>query len=85
MGFMIDRSRSAGDEVELWIELGRAQVPLSQAKSLGPRSVVSLDALADETVSIFIAGRLVARGEVLELDGHYCVRVTELVGGNAAA
>jgi flagellar motor switch protein FliN/FliY len=82
---MIDRSRHSEDEMDLWIELGRARVPASYAAALAQGSVVSLESLADEPVNIFIAGRLVARGEVLELDGHYCIRVTELVGGHAGA
>lgn len=82
---MIDRSRNAPhEEMDLWIELGRARMPSSQAAGLGPGTVVSLESLADEPVDIFIAGRLVARGEVLELDGNYCIRVTELVGGKQA-
>jgi flagellar motor switch protein FliN/FliY len=82
---MIDRSRDAGDEVDLWIELGRARVPISQAAAIGSGTVVALDALVDEPVNIFIAGRLAARGEVLELDGNYFIRVTEIVGGTKAA
>lgn len=82
---MIDRNRHpSGDHVELCIELGRAQVPLEQAAALGQGSVVTLDAMVDQAVDIKAGGRLIARGEVLELDGSFCVRVTELVGRNEA-
>lgn len=67
--------------MDLWIELGRTRLPSSEAAGLGPRSLVSLEALVDEPVDILIAGRLVARGEVLELDGNYCIRVTEMIAG----
>jgi flagellar motor switch protein FliN/FliY len=77
---MIDRLRRARDvQLELRIELGRAQMPADKAALLAPGSVVSLDTLVDQPVDIAIEGRLVARGEVLELDGSFCVRVTELV------
>jgi flagellar motor switch protein FliN/FliY len=77
---LIDRNRHApGGDLELVIELGRARLPAEQAASLGPGDVVALESLVDEPVNIVIAGRLVARGEVLELDGSFCIRVTELV------
>jgi flagellar motor switch protein FliN/FliY len=83
---MIDRNRQpSGDQLELCIELGRAHVPHDQAAALGQGSVVTLDAMVDQAVDIKAGGRLIARGEVLELDGSFCVRVTELVASREAA
>jgi flagellar motor switch protein FliN len=76
---MIDRNRHAVDPLELCIELGRAHVPHEQAAALGKGSVVTLEALVDQAVDIKAGGRLIARGEVIELDGSFCVRVTELI------
>lgn len=77
---MIDRNRHApGEQTDLTIELGRARLPVYEAAKLGQGSIVSLDALVDEPVDIRVEGRLVAKGEVLMLDGTFCVRVTELI------
>jgi flagellar motor switch protein FliN len=77
---MIDRlRRTRRAQLELRVELGRAHLPPEDAGLLAPGSVVSLDTLVDQPVDIVIEGRLVARGEVLVMDGSFCVRVTELV------
>jgi flagellar motor switch protein FliN/FliY len=47
--------------------------------------VVSLETLVDEPVDIVVESQIVARGEVLVLDGCFCIRVTELVAKRGAA
>jgi flagellar motor switch protein FliN/FliY len=47
--------------------------------------VVPLDRLAGDPVDIYVNGRLIARGEVLILNDNFCVRVAELVAGEAPA
>lgn len=81
---MVDRSPGAPRGAkDLCIELGRATLPAYQADQLAAGQVVSLDTLVDQPVDISIDGRLVARGEVLVLDGCFCVRITELVARRA--
>ncbi|HVX60109.1 MAG TPA: FliM/FliN family flagellar motor switch protein [Pirellulales bacterium] len=46
-------------------------------------SVVPLDKLAGDPVDIFVNGRLIAKGEVLVLNDNFCVRVAELIAGEA--
>ena len=82
---MVDRMPSPRGDRNLRIELGRARMPWEQAAKLGPGSVVSLEALVDDPVNIFIGERLVAHGEVLVLDGCFCIRVTQLMPGRDAA
>jgi len=67
-------------ELDLRIELGRTQMKLEDVLKLRQGSVIALDKLAGEPVDIYINGRLIARGEVLVMNEHFCVRVTELVG-----
>ena len=50
---------------------------------LGKGAVVTLDRNAGDPVDIFVNGRLIARGEVLVLNDNFCVRVAELVAGDA--
>ena len=66
-------------ELDLRVELGRAQMRLEEVLQLRQGSVVALDKLAGDPVDIFVNGRLIARGEVLVMNDNFCVRVTELV------
>lgn len=72
-------------ELDLKIELGRTQMHLEEVLRLKRGSVVSLDKLAGDPVDVIVNGRLIARGEVLVLNDNFCVRVTELVVGEASA
>jgi flagellar motor switch protein FliN/FliY len=72
-------------ELDLKIELGRANLNLENVLRLRAGSVVPLDKLAGDPVDICVNGRLIARGEVLVLNDNFCVRVAELVAGEAVA
>jgi len=80
-----DFNRLGDIELDLKIVLGRAEMELAEVLKLDSGSVVMLDALADDLVDIVVNGRLIARGEVVVVDGNFCVRVVELVAGRAAA
>jgi len=71
-------------ELDVRIDFGRAYLRREESTELDRGAIVPLDKTADEPVDIFAGGRLIARGEVLVLDGNYAVRVTELVAGTAA-
>jgi flagellar motor switch protein FliN/FliY len=72
-------------ELDVKIELGRTQMYLEDVLKLRKGAVVPLDKLAGDPVDIYVNGRLIARGEVLVLNENFCVRVAELVAGEAAA
>ncbi len=81
---MVDRSPHVPPQpLNVRVELGRANLPVAKAEKLAPGSVVTLDSLVDEPVDIVIEGCLVARGEVLVLEGNFCIRITELVPRHA--
>ncbi|HEX3998316.1 MAG TPA: flagellar motor switch protein FliN [Pirellulales bacterium] len=71
-------------DLDLRIELGRTHMHLEDVLKLGKGAVVPLDKLAGDPVDIYANGRLIARGEVLILNDNFCVRVAELVVGDAA-
>lgn len=71
-------------ELDLKIELGRAQMVLEDVLKLRKGSVVALDKLAGDPVDIYVNGRLIARGEVLVMNDNFCVRVAELVAAESA-
>lgn len=67
--------------VEIAVELGRMRLPLRDLLSLGQGAVVALDKAADAPVDVLVNGQLVARGEVVVIDGGLGVRVTSVVSG----
>ncbi len=66
-------------QVELAVELGRVKLPLRDLLALGPGAVLELDRAADAPVDVLVNGSLVARGEVVVIDGEFGVRVTAVV------
>jgi len=72
-------------ELNVTIELGRATMLIEEVLRLGEGSVVELDKLAGDPVDVLVNERLVARGEVLVLNDNFCVRISEIVAGDAAA
>lgn len=75
---MVDRMPPARGDRNLRIELGRVHLPWEKVADLNVGKVVSLENLVDEPVDLFVGERLVGRGEVLVLDGCFCIRVTQL-------
>ena len=66
-------------EVTLSVQLGRVRLPMRELLSLDTGSVVELDRSAESPVDVLVNGRLVARGEVVVLDGEFGVRFTSIV------
>jgi flagellar motor switch protein FliN/FliY len=60
------------------IELGRTALRPSEADALHSGTVVRLDELEGDPVSVYADGHLVARGDVLVLAGRLCVRITDI-------
>lgn len=67
--------------VQLAAVLGKASMPVSQLLRLGRGAVVELDRKVGEPVEIYVNNRLVARGEVLVVDEHLGITMTEIVKG----
>jgi flagellar motor switch protein FliN/FliY len=70
--------------VEVSIELGRLKLPLRDLLSVTPGAVFELDRAADAPVDILVNGRLVARGEVVVIDGELGVRVLDVLPTHGA-
>jgi flagellar motor switch protein FliN/FliY len=70
-------------DLDLKIELGRANMHLDEVLKLRKGAVVPLEKLAGDPVDVFVNGRLVAKGEVLVLNDNFCVRIAQLVGSDS--
>lgn len=68
-------------ELNVKIELGRANMLIEDVLRLGEGAVVELDKLAGDPVDVLVNDRLVARGEVLVLNDNFCVRISEIIAG----
>ena len=60
-------------------EMGRSSKTLRDVLRIGEGSVIDFDKEANEPVDLTINGRLIARGEIVEIEGNYGVRITELI------
>lgn len=67
-------------DVKVRIEMGRGLMWARELASLGPGSMVQLQTLCDQLVDVYAGGKLIARGELVCLDGSFAVRVRELSG-----
>lgn len=66
-------------DLEVSVELGRAEMSLREVLGLAPGVVIELDKLAGEPVDILVNGKLVGRGEVVVIEDMFGVRVTEII------
>ena len=69
-------------QLEATISFGGRQLLLRDILSLSPGSVIELDRQVSEPAELLVAGRLVARGEVVVVDGNFGLRVTELMNAS---
>lgn len=69
----------AGVSVRLTVEIGSTTMTLSELAVLEVGSIIALDRKVGEPLDICANGSLVARGEIVSVDGRYGIRVTELV------
>ncbi|MFZ9950125.1 MAG: flagellar motor switch protein FliN, partial [Gemmobacter sp.] len=62
-------------EVELTVEVGRAEITIRDLLRLNEGSVIELDRLAGDPLDIRINGTMVAKGEVVMVGERFGVRV----------
>jgi len=59
--------------------LGKSTLEVSQLLKLAPGAVVELDRKVGEAIDIYVNNRLVARGEVVLVENHLGVTMTEII------
>lgn len=63
-------------ELDVHVELGRAELPLGKVLQLAKGSVLELEELAGEPVYMLVNGHRIADGEVVVIDEHFGVRIS---------
>jgi len=72
-------------QLEATIRFGEREMLLQDIFGLMPGSVVELNQLVSEPAELLVAGRLVAKGEVVVVEGNFGLRVTEVVSRDQRA
>jgi flagellar motor switch protein FliN/FliY len=65
-------------ELEATLRFGCRELPLGEILDLGPGDVVQLDRNVSDPVDLVVADKIVARGEVVLINGNFGLRVTEV-------
>jgi flagellar motor switch protein FliN/FliY len=66
-------------ELPISISFGRAQVPLKEVLKLTSGSIVELNRAVAEPVEMIVNNCVIARGEVVVVEGNYGIRIQEIV------
>jgi flagellar motor switch protein FliN len=69
----------AGVSLRVSVEVGAASIKLSELLNLAEGSVVELDRQVNDLLDIFANGTLIAKGEIVTVDGRYGIRIVEVV------
>ena len=66
-------------ELPVCVSFGRAQLPLKDVIKLTTGSIVELNRTISEPVEVIVNNCVIARGEVVVVEGNYGVRIHEVV------
>jgi flagellar motor switch protein FliN len=69
-------------QLNVYIELGRTQMQIKEVLELERGYVIELDKLASEPVDIYVNNKKIAEGEVVVIDKHFGIRITNLNEAN---
>jgi flagellar motor switch protein FliN len=68
-------------ELEANIRFGAREMSLAELLEVGPGAVIPLDRQVTDPVDLIIGEKVVARGEVVLIQGKFGLRVTEVLSG----
>ena len=71
--------RLLGVDLNLSLRFGQRSLTLREILDLASGSIVELDRRVEEPAELLLGGKLIARGEVVVVDGNYGIRVTEVL------
>lgn len=71
--------------INVTIEIGRAELKIRDLLNLSKGSIIELNKMSGEPVEIYANGKLISLGEIITVNGRYCVRLLNPVQPSAAA
>ena len=66
--------------IAVTVAIGQAEVPVRRLLQLGPGSVLKLDKPIDAPADLYLRDIRFATGSVVVVDGHFAVRIKEILG-----
>jgi flagellar motor switch protein FliN/FliY len=75
----IDSLADTESDVPIKIVLGKTHLSHAEMESLHRGSVIVLDKRTGDSVEVYAANRLIARGEIMVHNQRFCIRVTEVL------
>ncbi|MDR0454311.1 MAG: flagellar motor switch protein FliN [Deferribacteraceae bacterium] len=66
-------------EIPISVRMGSAQLFLKDILGLGPGNIVELDQNADESIELVVNDKVIAKGEVVIIDGYFGFRIKEII------
>jgi len=66
-------------ELPISVSFGRAQLPIKEVLKLSSGSIVELARSVSEPVELIVNNCVIARGEVVVIEGNYGVRIEEII------
>jgi len=67
-------------KVQVNVQLGTCELPMGEIVELSPGAVLQLRQNAKDPLGIYVNNRLIAYGEVVVVEDHFGIKITELVG-----
>ena len=64
--------------VRMSVEVGSTSLRLAEVMDLAEGAIVELDRQADDVRDIMVNGGLIAKGEVVTINGRYGIRIVEI-------
>lgn len=65
-------------ELDATLQFGSRELALREVLEIGPGDVIELDRHVSEPVDLVVGDRIVARGEVIVVNGNFALKIVEV-------
>jgi flagellar motor switch protein FliN/FliY len=69
--------------VRMSVEVGSTSLRLAEVMDLAEGSIVELDRQSDDLLDIMVNGALIAKGEVVTVNGRYGIRIVDIAAAES--
>ena len=70
-------------EITLSAEIGHLEIPVHALLNLKEGSVIPVGKRAKDPLDLFVSGSLLARGEMVIINDHFGIRISEMIASEA--
>lgn len=71
-------------KVQLSVRLGSCHLAMRDVLELNPGAIIQLNQRANAAVGLYVNEKLIAHGEVVVVEENFGIKITQLVGEQAA-